>query len=82
MSPYSFSPKQTRVLEITCLVIFIAAIIFGVVYQIMGWKLEGGHLILVCILVINYVNLIRSQLTQANARIDELEKRLAASPGR
>ena len=38
--------------------------------------------ILVGILVVNYVNLVRAQLSQATARIDELEKWLAASPGR
>ncbi len=76
------SPRMTLVLEITCIVLLIGALGFGVLYQLKGWRLEGGHLILVCILIINYVNLIRGQLAQANARIDELEKRLAATPGR
>ena len=72
------SPKWTLALEITSLVLLVATMGFGVLYQIKGWKLEGEHLILVGILVVNYVNLIRGQLAQATARIDELEQRLAA----
>ena len=47
-------------------------------YHFMGWNLDGGDLAVVCMLIIIYVNLFRSQLRQASDRINELEKRLAA----
>jgi hypothetical protein len=50
----------------------------GVLYQFMGLKLDGVHLVIVGVLIVNFVNLFRSQLRQASDRIDELEKRLAA----
>jgi len=50
----------------------------GLFYQFMGWKLNGADLIIVCCLIMIYVNLFRSQLRQASDRINELEKRLAA----
>ena len=46
----------------------------------MRLKLGGVELLLVCILIINYVNLFRSQLRQASARIEELEKKLSTYP--
>jgi hypothetical protein len=55
---------------------------FGLFYQFEGFKLDGADLVLVSIIIINYVNLFRSQITQASARIDELEKKLSASAAR
>ena len=77
MTAPTFSSRQTRVLQITgaCLLIFNLG--FGLFYQVMKLKLDGVVLIGVCVLIINYVNLLQSQLRQASVRIDELEKKLA-----
>jgi hypothetical protein len=59
-----------------CLLAFIVG--SGLFYHFMGWKLDGTDLIMVCGLIMIYVNLFRSQLRQASDRINELEKRFAA----
>jgi hypothetical protein len=78
MPAAALSPRQIRMFEILAVCLLIFGLGVGVLYQFMGLKLEGAHLVLVCILIVNYVNLFRSQLRQASDRIDELEKRLAA----
>jgi hypothetical protein len=79
MPTNALSPKRMQVGEIACLVLLAAVMVFGALYQYMGWKVDGAQLVLVAILVINYVNLVRAQLGEANARIDALEQRLAAT---
>jgi hypothetical protein len=79
MSP-AFSPRQILTMEITAICLLIFMIGLGLLYQFKEWKLDGGSLVLVSILLITYVNLIRSQLAQASARIDELEKKLSTLP--
>jgi hypothetical protein len=78
MIPLAFSARQTRRLEIVgvCLLIFTMG--FGLLYQFKGWKLDGATLITVCIIIINYVNLIRAEFGEVSARIGELEKQLSA----
>ena len=77
MTEAASSPWQLRVIQITsvCLLLFTVGI--GLIYQFKEWKLDGGALILVGVLIVNYVNLLQLKLGQASARIDELEKRLA-----
>jgi divalent metal cation (Fe/Co/Zn/Cd) transporter len=76
----AWSPRQTRMVEISAVCLLAIMMGLGVLYQFMGWKLDGIHLVIVGILIVNYVNLFRAQLRQVSDRIDELEKRLAA-PG-
>jgi len=59
-----------------CLVFF--TMLVGLYYQVMGLKLDGGILIVVGITIINFLNLFQAQLREASARIDQLEKKLAA----
>lgn len=80
MTPVKYSARQVRVLDLMGVALLIAFLGFGAFYQLKGWKLEGVHLIGVCLIIVNYVNLFRGQIAQAVARIDELEKRLSASP--
>ena len=78
MTAAALSPRQIRMLEISaiCLLAFVMG--FGVLYQFMGWKLDGIHLVLVGVLIGTFVNLFRAQLRQVSDRINELEKRFAA----
>jgi hypothetical protein len=80
MTPAGYSPRQVRILDLTGILLLLALLGFGMLYQIKGWKLEGTHLIGVCVVIVNYVNLFRAQLSRASARIDELEKRLPIAP--
>ncbi|MFZ3350907.1 MAG: hypothetical protein WA268_08580 [Xanthobacteraceae bacterium] len=75
------SLRQTRIFEITgnCLFLFLLGV--GLFDQFMRFELGGVDLLLVCILIINYVNLFRSQLRQTSARIEELEKKLSTQIG-
>jgi hypothetical protein len=76
--PPAFSP--TKIAEITAICLLIFTMGSGLLYQFLGWKLDGTSLIMVCVLLINYVNVVQSRLAQASARIDELEKRLSPLP--
>jgi hypothetical protein len=60
MTALASSLRQTRILEITgnCLSLFLLGV--GLFDQFMRFKLGGVELLLVCILIINYVNLFRS----------------------
>jgi hypothetical protein len=81
MTAPASSLRQARIFEITgnCLLLFLLGV--GLFDQFMRFKLGGVDLLLVCILIINYVNLFRSQLSQASARIEELEKKLSTYTG-
>jgi hypothetical protein len=81
MPSIAFSPRQTKILEITAVCLLLSLLALGLFDQFMKFKLGGAELILVCILIINYVNLFRSQLSQTSARIEELEKKLSTHTG-
>lgn len=72
------SPWQTRMLQITSACLLVFTVGTGLLYQFKGWKLDGGALILVGGVILNYVSLLQCQLGQASARVDELENKLAA----
>jgi hypothetical protein len=76
----ALSPRQTRILEISAVCLLAIMMGLGVLYQFMGWKLDGVHLVIIGVLIANYVNLFRAQLRLASDRISALEQRLAA-PG-
>ena len=78
MTPLPSSPRQTRMLEILGVSMLIFTLGFGLLYQFKGWKLDGSALIIVCIIIVNYVNLIRSQFAEVLARINELEMKPSA----
>jgi hypothetical protein len=78
MFPLAFSARQTRRLEIVGVCLFIFTMGFGLLYQFKGWKLDGAALIIICIIIINYVNLIQAEFGEVSARIGELEKQLLA----
>lgn len=73
------SLRQTRIFEITDNCLFLLGV--GLFDQFMRFELGRVDLLLVCILIINYVNLFRSQLRQTSARIEELEKKLSTQIG-
>ncbi len=75
-----FSPRQTRLLEVIGICLLFFTMGFSLFYQFEGLKLDGADLIIVCIIIINYVNLFRSQIAQASARIDKLEEKLSTPP--
>ena len=78
MTAAARSPRQIRMFEIGGVCVLFITVGYGLFYHFMGWKLDGGDLILVCALIMIYVNLFRLQLRQTSDRINELEKRLAA----
>ena len=77
MAVTTFTARQARTLQITGVCLLIFALFFGLYLTVHG-KPEGSGLIVVCVVIINFVNLFQSQLQQASARIDELEKKLLA----
>jgi hypothetical protein len=79
MTAIALSARQTRISEITNLCLLLFTMGAGLFFTIMRWKLDGAALIVVCVLIFNYVTLLRSQLGQASARIEELEKKLSTS---
>jgi hypothetical protein len=79
MTATAVSPRQIRVLEITAYCVLAVVLVFGMTYQFLGLKPDGIHIVIVAILIVIYVTLLRAQLRQVTDRIDELEKRLAAS---
>jgi hypothetical protein len=78
MTAAAYSPQQIRML-ITAIGLLAAVVGFGALYQFSGLKLDGISLVIVGILIVTIANLFRIQLRQVTDRIDELEKRLAAS---
>jgi hypothetical protein len=72
-----FSPKQTRISEIIGACSLVAMMILGLVAQALRLNVGGAALMLVAPVMINWINLLRSQIAQASARIDDLEKKLA-----
>jgi hypothetical protein len=68
-----------RVVEITCLALVLIELASGLIHQLKGWPLTGSDLLIVVILIVNYGNLIRWRFDSASARVDELERRLAAT---
>ena len=69
-------------IEIVSVLLVIFLIGFGLLYQFERWKLDGSALILVGILFVNYFNFVRAELSRASARVDALEKRVAALESR
>jgi hypothetical protein len=81
MTALAPSLRQSRIPEVTGNGLFLFLLGVGLFDQFMRFKLGGVKLLLVCILIINYVNLFRSQLKQASARIEELENKLSTYTG-
>ena len=79
MTAAAYSPRQIRMFEISALCLLAFMMVIGVFYQFMGFKLDGNLLIMVVALIVIYVKVFQAQLRQVTDRIDELEKRLAAS---
>jgi len=70
--------RQGQALLIVNLLLTLALILFGLFYQIKGWKVDGTFLVMVGIIFVNVQNYFGLQSRQATARIDELEKKFAA----
>ena len=54
--------------------------VFGLWYQIKGLSLPGAALIVVGTIIGPLVNLSRARFSEVSARVDELERKLAAAP--
>ena len=74
MTATSSSPRQRRVEYICSAFLIYFTMGGGGLYLFAEWKLGGGALVLVGMLVGG----LQSQLRRASARVDELEKKLAA----
>jgi hypothetical protein len=73
-----FTEKQTRTLEITCVGVLIFMVFGGLFFQIKNWSLPGVTLIVIATAISPLLNLIRARFAEVSARVDELEKKLAA----
>ena len=79
MTANAISPRQILIMEITAFCLFVFTIGYGLLHLLMRWELGGQDLVMVCVLIMSYATLLRFRLSQASARIDELEKKLATS---
>jgi hypothetical protein len=79
MTAKAIPPWQILTVEITAFCLLVFTVGFGLLHLFTRWELGGADLIVVGSLIISYVSVFRFRLSQASARIDELEKKLATS---
>jgi len=77
MTAQANSPRLILIGEISAFCLWLVMMGYGLYHTLTRWELGGTDLVLVGVLIVNWVSLLRFHLSQAEARIDELEKKLA-----
>jgi hypothetical protein len=74
-----FPKKLTLTLEVTSVCLLVFMTLAGLGFQYEKWSLPGVYLILIAAAFGTLLNLLRARFMEVSARIDELERKLAAS---